>query len=327
MSKSSAVDEQFPVDRTRDALLAALSIKDVKSIVAMFSANMRAALPADKLACFVDGILTAKGALGAARNVPDAPASARHAAYYVAAERGEWLLDLTVGDDGTILGMSMKNPAPPEPEVRRTKAVFALPFKGEWLVVWGGATEDMNQHVRHRSQRRAADLVVVDADGKTHKSEGKGNGDYYAYGQNVLAARDGKVITAVDGVPDNIPPAMNAYAAFGNFVVLEHAPSDGEPVVYSVYAHLQPSSTKARIGAKVKRGDLVGRCGNSGNSSEPHLHFQLMDGPRVESSFGVEATFTSVMVTQTAKPQAVDGYRFTKGDRVRAIPSSSGPTP
>ncbi|MFZ5468428.1 MAG: GSU2403 family nucleotidyltransferase fold protein [Myxococcota bacterium] len=63
----------------------------------------------------------------------------------------------------------------------------------------------LNKHIDHKSQRRAADLVVVGPNGKTFRTDGKSNADYLAYGQKVLAVGDGTVVTAIDGVPDNAP--------------------------------------------------------------------------------------------------------------------------
>ncbi|NVL73460.1 M23 family metallopeptidase, partial [Escherichia coli] len=108
-------------------------------------------------------------------------------------------------------------------------------------------------HVTQESQRRAADLVVVGADKKTHRGDGKKNEDYLVFGQEVLAVADGTVVTAIDGVPENAPGVMNPHFATGNLVILQHADN-----VYSAYAHLQPGKLRVRTGAKVKKGAVLG---------------------------------------------------------------------
>ncbi|MBC7061441.1 M23 family metallopeptidase, partial [Salmonella enterica subsp. enterica serovar Enteritidis] len=94
-------------------------------------------------------------------------------------------------------------------------------------------------------------------------------------------------------------------------VILQHADN-----VYSAYAHLQPGKLRVRTGAKVKKGAVLGLCGNTGNSSEPHLHFQLQDGPRLESSWGIEPVFKDVAIVRDGKPMKVAEYTWLKGDLV-----------
>jgi murein DD-endopeptidase MepM/ murein hydrolase activator NlpD len=117
----------------------------------------------------------------------------------------------------------------------------------------------------------------------------------------------------VSGLPDNAPGVMNPYMAYGNVVMIEHADR-----VHSVYAHLKPGSIKVKPGDRVKRGQVIAACGNSGNTTEPHLHFQLMDGPQLESSYGVEAVFPIVDIVRNAKSQPAKSYTFLKGDKIKA---------
>lgn len=86
--------------------------------------------------------------------------------------------------------------------------------------------------------------------------------------------------------------------------------------MYSVYAHLQPGKIRVKRGQTLKRGAVLGLCGNSGNSSEPHLHFQLQDGPKFDDSFGIEAVFDRVPVARGGASEERAGYTFLKGDRV-----------
>ena len=75
----------------------------------------------------------------------------------------------------------------------------------------------------------------------------------------------------------------------GNHVVIRH--DDGQ---YSQYAHLRPGSVRVEIGDQVAQGDEIAELGNSGNSSEPHLHFQMTNGPDVLYSRGIPVTFKGV---------------------------------
>lgn len=98
-----------------------------------------------------------------------------------------------------------------------------------------------------------------------------------SYGAPVLAVGDGRVVEAVDGIPDQPPDSFTPVGleiADGNYVILKLAPR-----VYVGYAHLVPGSVRVERGEAVESGDLLGELGNSGNSDGPHLHFQLMDAP------------------------------------------------
>ncbi len=295
------------VDEVVKELVAAYNAREPKRSFALMNAPMQSALPLDKEPAWIDGMLS-KGALVETRRVGDeGPA---HGIYEVRAERGAFRLEAHLDADGKISGLQVKELVVP-PAVPLSTLPLALPFKGEWLVLWGGDTLTLNAHVNNPSQRRAADLVKVDAEGKDRKGEGKKNSDYLCFGAEILAAADGTVIGAVDGVADNEPGQMNPYFVPGNSVTLAH-----EGGVHSMYGHLQLHTLKVREGAKVKRGTVLGLCGNSGNSSQPHLHFQLQDGPRLESSWGVEASFPEVRLTRDGKTKQASGYTFLKNDRI-----------
>lgn len=301
-------------DRVAATLLQRMNARDAAGVVGTFSGAMREALPVDKATPWLAALLDQKGKLLSLARQPGSTGE-RDAKYVFTAERGEWFVELHVDAHGHVLGLKLTDPPPPEPIVARTTIPLSLPFRGQWSVFWGGSTLDVNQHVTHHSQRRAADLVVVDAAGKTHRGEGKNNTDYLAYGQDVLAAAAGTVITVIDGVPDNAPGSMNPYFALGNAVIVKHSDT-----LYSAYAHLKPSSLRTKVGAKVERGTLLGLCGNTGNSSEPHLHFQLQDGPRFESSWGVEPVFAKAMVLRNGTSESMTDYTWLKGDLVGENP-------
>ena len=194
----------------------------------------------------------------------------------------------------------------------RHLTVFRLPFQGEWLVLWGGDTRELNQHHDTRNQRYAFDFLVADSTGKTHKSDGKRNEDYFAFGQPVSAPADGVVTDVITGVRDNAPGSMNPYSAIGNAVVIEHREHE-----VSTLGHLKQGSLRVKSGDKVKRGQVLGLCGNSGNSSEPHIHFHLQNTPIIQDATGIRCLFDKVYVTGDGKTESKANYSPVKGDIVK----------
>jgi len=179
------------------------------------------------------------------------------------------------------------------------KAHFELPFRGEWLCFWGGRTVAENYHAAVRSQRFAYDLVMV-REGRTHSGEGRALTDYYCYGQPILAPAAGTVVTIVDSLPDQAIGSRDPMNAAGNHVVIDHGNRE-----YSLLAHLQPHSLKVRTGQRVKPGDVLGLAGNSGNTSEPHLHVHLMNAPSMRDADGLPMPFDGY---------DADGTRVTRGE-------------
>lgn len=168
-------------------------------------------------------------------------------------------------------------------------------------------------------QRFAIDWLQLGPDGKSHTGNPKDNKSYRAYGQEALAVADGIVSAVKDGIPENIPgPTSRAVpitleTVGGNHVILNLG--DG---VYAFYAHLQPGSTKVKVGDKVRRGHVVGLVGNSGNSTEPHLHFHLSDNssplggegvPYAFEAFAVEGSVASLGATMPWTPLATPDSR------------------
>ena len=95
--------------------------------------------------------------------------------------------------------------------------------------------------------------------------------DFACFGRPVLAAADGVVVRVAKGFPDLPPYSKRQPQHGGNFVIVEHAPG-----VYTEMVHLQAGSVRLGVGAHIKRGDVVGRCGCSGNATTPHLHLGLL---------------------------------------------------
>jgi murein DD-endopeptidase MepM/ murein hydrolase activator NlpD len=146
-------------------------------------------------------------------------------------------------------------------------------------------------------QRFGIDWIQLRPDGSRHEGDPKDNKNYRAYGNDALAVGDGIVSAVKDGIPENVPGATSRAVPItmdtigGNHVIVNLG--DG---VYAFYAHLQPGSIKVAIGDKVRRGQVLGLVGNSGNSTEPHLHFHLSDANSPLGCEGLPYAFTAFEV-------------------------------
>ena len=161
----------------------------------------------------------------------------------------------------------------PKSDKRFSKNKYTMPIHAEWFVFWGGTNEFLNYHYAYESQRYAYDLVVMQGH-QTYKENTIRNENYYAFNQEVVAPADGKVIKVVNHIADNVPGEVEESQPVGNYIILEHANNE-----YSLLAHFKQYSIVKKEGDIVSQGQIVGYCGNSGNSSEPHIHFQVMNSP------------------------------------------------
>lgn len=190
---------------------------------------------------------------------------------------------------------------PPTASEYESDVDYRLPFDGEWTVV-NGSPDRWYSHCWYPAQQRYAyDFVVTDDEDRTHDGSG-GVESFYCFGEPILAPADGTVVAASDGHRDYhrtsgwLDPLQ--YRIFGNYVVVEHATDE-----YSVLAHLQQGSVCVEEGDQVARGQRLGRCGHSGNSTEPHLHFHVQDHANLYLGMGLPVEFAE---TTTVIP---DGER------------------
>lgn len=195
----------------------------------------------------------------------------------------------------------------------RCKVKYSLPFKESWTVVNGGVDKQASHSWHIPTQRYAYDFLLLDSVGKSFEGDMTKPASYYCYGKEILAPADGEVIEAVSHHPDSRiwgkgQADCSAGDIRGNYLLLRHA--EGE---YSLLAHLQPGSIHVKKGDTVKRGQCIAFCGNSGNSSEPHLHFHLQDGESFYHSAGLPVEFEGIA--------AIPAPNYTAYDR-RPIPSA-----
>jgi len=144
------------------------------------------------------------------------------------------------------------------------------------------------------AQRFAIDYVRVGDDNKTFTGDQLRNESYRAEGNDALAVANGTVVAVKDGIPENVP-GVNSRAVpitletvGGNHVIIDIGGGR-----YAFYAHLKPGSPRVKVGDRVTRGQVIGLVGNSGNSTEPHLHFHISDGNSPLGSEGIPYRYES----------------------------------
>ena len=181
----------------------------------------------------------------------------------------------------------------PSKENYTCKSDYILPFSGKWSVYDGGVTKELSMAWAEMSQRYAYYFLIFDDDGNVNKEHNTSVENYYCYGKDVLATADGVVIKVSDKHPDSKVDGKRAHCdtwdTRGNHIVIAH--NDRE---YSTVGHLMPDSATVKVGDKVKRGDVIARCGNSGYTGEPHLRFQLQSDKRFNLSAGLPIAFTNI---------------------------------
>ncbi len=204
--------------------------------------------------------------------------------------------------------------------MEQSKTAFAFPLRGAWYVGAGSSF-----HTGHRwspMEEFALDLVKLAPDQRTFRGRGMRFADYYAYGEAVSAAAPGTVVLAINDEAED-PSAMkradepeDAYfqrlqqdqftriarggrGIGGNQVVIDHG--NGE---YSFYAHLKPGSVRVMEGDHVDEGAVIGAVGSSGNSTEPHLHFQTCNGADPLLCAGIPAQWKDLKILTPDLPRA-----------------------
>lgn len=174
----------------------------------------------------------------------------------------------------------------PETDEVFTKTRFHFPFKEEWLVFWGGTNILVNYHYEYEQQRYAYDFIIVNGN-RTYEGDPTLNESYYAFGKEYLAPADGVVVGIENNVKDNEPVGtFNEEKPAGNYVILDHGNEE-----FSYLAHFKYQSIVVKQGESVKQGDLLGLVGNSGNSSDPHIHFHVADSPDLMTSKSLRINF------------------------------------
>lgn len=272
-----------------------------------FSPEMKAALPLTQTTEFLNGLKNQAGKIEKMEFI--AYENGTFAAYKTNFEKTVFSLNISLDNNSLINGLLVK---PFEestfPKLKRNSTKLILPFKGEWTVVWGGDTKELNYHVENKAQIGAFDIVITDDKGKTFKTNGTTNEDYYAFGKELIAPSDAEVVLVVDGIKDNKPGELNPIYIPGNTVILKTDIDE-----YLFFAHFKQNSIAVKQGQKVKQGDLLGLCGNSGNSSEAHIHFHIQNVEDMVKATGAKTYFSEIFVNGELKNE----YSPIKGEKIK----------
>jgi len=157
---------------------------------------------------------------------------------------------------------------------RHNLSPVKLPFYGEWTV-----SQAHDGELTHKEAwKHAWDFVITDNKDIQFSGSGDLLTDYYCYDKNIIAPSDGTIEYVVDNISDNIIGDVNVKDNWGNTLIIKISDD-----LYASLSHLKPGSIKVKEGDNVKEGDIIAKCGNSGRSPYPHLHFQLQETPYIGS--------------------------------------------
>jgi murein DD-endopeptidase MepM/ murein hydrolase activator NlpD len=228
-----------------------------------------------------------------------------------------------------LIGAPNPGPAKPAPldyvvaplKIADDKALIIGPplAGGGWVAANGCCNPDITHRgsvqsvngALYDSQRFAIDWMRVDKQGRlVHGDEGDVH-KYSDYGADVLAVANGKVVSVLNNLDDQIPGRLPEPSTItietvdGNHVVLDLGGGR-----FAFYAHLQKNSIKVRPGDEVKKGAVLGKLGNTGNTSAPHLHFHIMNRPSPMAADGI--------------PYLIDAFDFSGQIDIAAFEAAPG---
>ncbi|MFG1281521.1 M23 family metallopeptidase [Xanthobacter autotrophicus] len=227
------------------------------------------------------------------------------------------------GPDGKPVPMPANGPLPgtfsftgAETTIGRPAVVIAPPLRGKGWVAINGCCDALTSHrgaimaVNGRlrvPERFAIDFVQLDAadrlfTGDVHKLE-----SYAYYGVPVHSVADGVVVNLYDATDAQVPggnaKGITTENIGGNMLVIDIGGGN-----FAFYAHMQRGSLKVKLGDKVRTGDVIGLLGNTGNTTAPHLHFHVMDGPSPLDANGLPYAFTRFQGQGVANPAGADFF-------------------
>ncbi|MEI8334513.1 MAG: M23 family metallopeptidase [Chloroflexota bacterium] len=219
--------------------------------------------------------------------------------------------------------------------------VVDFPLQGEWMAVHTPGSRIPSHGTDMLGQRYAFDLIRFDprkgsryhpAGGLRTLLLGVPTRECHGWGESVRAPLDGLVVAASDGLPERSrihpvreialvlrngltfrPTREHLDRVLGNHVILECGD------VYAGFAHLTTGSVTVAAGQRVGVGDVLGRVGHTGNSTAPHLHFQLMDGPDPLTARGVPCVFRAYEVWRHGGWRRVERAVPKNTDRIRSV--------
>jgi murein DD-endopeptidase MepM/ murein hydrolase activator NlpD len=220
--------------------------------------------------------------------------------------------------------------------------VVEFPLRGEgWVAVNSPGDRIPSHGVDMLGQRYAYDLLRVDGRSRLHDHPGSSlrtwivgrpTHDYYAWGSPIHAPFEGEVVRAVDGVTERrrIHPVREIAhvlwngltfrpsklpAVLGNHVIARRGD------LYAAFVHIAPGTVAVAAGQRIRTGDVIGRVGHTGNSTAPHLHFQLMDSDDPMSAKGIPCAFRAYDVLRDGSWEQVSNGVPRRSERIRSVPT------
>lgn len=226
----------------------------------------------------------------------------------------------------------------------REPIIVGFPLRGEWHSPNTPGTKIPSHGTDQLGARYAYDFIQVDWERKGWPAYrvsvpqyllfGVPLNEYCCWGQEIYAPCDGIVVQAEDGYEEqkrtNLlsdlananknaryfdPKKDDVQSVAGNYIIMECGEN-----VYAALCHLQTGSMQVTVGQSVKKGEVIGRVGHSGNSFAPHLHFQLMDSSDISIANGLPCAFEKYEVFQDGEWQEVVNGLPTDKDRIRFEP-------
>lgn len=218
-----------------------------------------------------------------------------------------------------------------------------LPIRGEWLVEVSPADRIPSHGTDYFGLRYAFDFIQIDSKNPGHPTHDKSNMDYftkgiplnsyYCFGKPIYAPFSGKVVTVENNMLDGKkaswlsdqtsalrnslflnPKREEIKTIAGNYVVIEK-----EAGIYAVFCHIKSNTVEVQVGEIIYQGQLIGKVGHTGNSTEPHLHFHLMDSADPEKAQGLPLVFSQYETCKNEKwQQVVDGLPAAN-ERIRTL--------
>lgn len=276
-----------------DAFLHEYNESRYESIFDMFDDTLKTYLPLEKTNDFLKMINSNYGLIKE-MELYDVNDTAH--IYKTTFEIGIKEISISLSEENTINGLYIRKYIPKNlPKLERNLTKMSFPFKEEAFIYWGGETVEINYHMADVNQQYAYDILMV-ANGSSFDGDPTKNESYFVYGKNIISPCDAKVVKVIDGIKDNIPGMLNKEELTGNTIVLETSKKE-----YLLFAHLKQNSIIVKNGDYVSKGEVIAQCGNSGNTTEPHLHLQLQNVVDLFLATGAKLFFEEIIVNGEIK--------------------------
>jgi len=200
------------------------------------------------------------------------------------------------------------------PQITGKDAIaVSSPFADESYMFHAGHNTMMNYHVAYTSQKHALDITTINENGAENNGDKTKLEDYACFGAPLIAPVAGQVVIAIDGYVDQEIGGSDRKNPAGNHVVIKM-----NDIHYAMLAHMKQGQTIVNVGDRVSIGQKLGECGNSGNTTGPHLHFQLQSeaDPYAKGIHTYPVKFDNTARIRRGKRVEKDGLFYIRNDRM-----------